>query len=139
MKGIDRIPAELNLARLLLEIRKLDRTVKSSLARSLHLSFATVSNLCKVLEENGYLRGDQLRESSGGRRAAEIRFNPNARFSVAMHIEHDLRVRLALLDLYNRVVEEVVVEPDSVSSVDELSDMIEEKHRAQLERHNIDD
>lgn len=138
MRHIDGISSHPNLARLLLEIRASDGTVRSNLARSLHLSFATVSNLYKVLEENGYIRSDELRQSSGGRRAAEIRFNPRARHSIAIHIEHHLCVRLALLDLSNNVVEETYIEPDHGMSADEVIGEIAAMHRAQLERHRVD-
>ncbi len=138
MKHIEHLPAQLNLARVLLEVRQSDGTVRSSLARSLHLSFATVSNLSKVLEQNGYIVSDELRESAGGRRAAQIRFNPTARYTLGLLIEHDLRVRLALMDLDNTVVEELVIEASTVATVDELIDLIAERHRQQLERHGID-
>ena len=138
MKKIDEIPAQLNLARLLVAIRQSEHTVRSTLARSLHLSFATVSNLYKVLEEHGYIRSDSLRKSSGGRRAAEITFNPTARYSVALHIEHHLGIRLALLDLSNNVLEEIVIQPSASPSVDDLIAELATKLQAQLERHGID-
>ena len=138
MKNISQLPSQLNLVRLLLEIRRTDGTVRSSLAQSLNLSFATVSNLSKVLEENNYILSEDLTQSSGGRRAAEIRFNPSARYSLALLIEHNLRVRIALLDLSNHVIEELIVEPNNSPSVDELIDTIGDKYRSQLERHNID-
>jgi predicted NBD/HSP70 family sugar kinase len=135
---IKQVPSQLNLARVLLEIRSGGATVRSSLARSLHLSFATVSNLSKILEKNGFLYSSELRESSGGRRPAQLQFNARARFSLGLSIRHDLQVHLALLDLHNQVVEELIIAPPQNGSVDDLIEELSARYRDQLTRHELD-
>ena len=96
---------ESNIKRILLEIREKKRIVKSSLARSLHLSFATVSSMCSNLEERGYISSREVRESTGGRRPVSMQFNPSARYTLAIHINHDFKTHVALLDMNHDTTE----------------------------------
>jgi len=126
-----------NTHRLLVEIRRRETAVRSDLARTLHVSFATISNLCNALQENGYVSTGDTVDSSGGRRPSEIRFNPRARHSVAIHIEHDLRVRVAILDLSCNRIALTALEPGRDAPVEHLVESVREAYISQLQDSNL--
>lgn len=76
------------------------------IARSLRLSLPTVSHNLKQLQEQGLIIEAGTFESTGGRKAKAITYNPAAKYAVGLDITRN-HVGIVLIDLSGAVVQHV--------------------------------
>ena len=80
-------------------LRGLESSTKSELAHEVRLSFASVSNICTFLEEEGLVSVREKNHSTGGRRAARVSFCPDRAYSLVIDMHHTQHIYLGLINL----------------------------------------
>jgi len=80
----------------------------------------------------------EMRESTGGRRPVSLRFNPNARFTLAIHINHDFNTHLALLDMNHDVVDEAGIFLKGSPSVEALVEAVDSQTQLLMGKNGIE-
>lgn len=108
-------------------IIKLTRTggqvARPFLARTLHISLPTVTNLVKGLLSDEILIEDGFEESQGGRRAALLKLNPE--YASAIGVEVSLAgVHAVLMDLAGNIIDRVSGRTDPVTDCDKTMDEV---------------
>ncbi len=126
-----------NSKRIFLEIRKEKEVIKSSLSRTLNLSFATVSNICSALERQGLLIERESFESTGGRRPVKLIFNPEAKYIIASDLSHNNFIVFALLDLDGNIIAQRKISLQEIDSFESIIDFIQSSFRRLLVAHGI--
>ena len=101
---------------------------KSQLAQVVHLSFASVSNMCTTLEEKGLLYVSNNTHSTGGRKAARITFNANAAYTVVIDMHHTQHIYLAIVNLKNEIIDSTRFEVNACDSLDIILDNIKKAY-----------
>jgi predicted NBD/HSP70 family sugar kinase len=99
-----------NIAQVLKEIKREGSVVKTTLSKRLHLSFATVSSICEILEEEGFITMEELGASTGGRKPVTIKFNPNSRYVITINMSLKETIHIALVALDLRIIGETWIE-----------------------------
>jgi len=101
-------------------LRSREMLSKAEISKALDLSFATVSNLCNELMEEGIFKSAQRSAQSGGRPSELLSLNVTARTSFCIDFTYKTEVRLLLIDLHNNPIAEKFVSYSSDSSTPEL-------------------
>lgn len=78
-------------------------TSKPDIAGLLSVSLPTASQRINELIEEGLVREDGFLKSTGGRKAAAIRFNSNLHTAIGLYIKKDC-IELAAIDLYGEII-----------------------------------
>lgn len=86
-----------NIGLVLAEIKRERHIVKSVLSRPWRLSFATVSSICEILEQQGFISMEKMSNSTGGRKPKTIQFLPPARYILALNFS--LKETMHIVDL----------------------------------------
>ncbi len=97
---------------------------KSQLAQAVHLSFASVSNMCTALEEEGLLKVTNNIRSTGGRKAAKVTFNADFAHTLVIDMHHTQHIYLAIVNLENTIIESTRFEVIPSDSLDIILDNI---------------
>lgn len=84
-------------------LRGLESSTKSELAHKVRLSFASVSNLCTSMEEEGLVSVKEKKHSTGGRRAAWVSFCPDRAYSLVVDMHHTQHIYLGLINLRGEI------------------------------------
>lgn len=92
-----------NAVKIYTELRGSGGMSKSELANRVHLSFASVSNMCTTLEQSGLVKVTDNVRSTGGRKAAMVQFVPDFACSLVIDMHHTQHIYMGLLDLENRL------------------------------------
>ncbi len=109
-----------NKMRIIDLLRSRATLAKAEISKALDLSFATVSNLCNELMEEGIFKSAQRSAQSGGRPSELLSLNVTARTSFCIDFTYKTEVRLLLIDLHNNPIVEKFVAYPSDSSTPEL-------------------
>ena len=80
-------------------LRGLGSSTKSELAHQVLLSFASVSNMCTSLEEEGLVGIREKNNSTGGRRAVKVNFCPDRAYTLVIDMHHTQHIYLGLVNL----------------------------------------
>ncbi|MGM0432213.1 MAG: ROK family transcriptional regulator [Spirochaetota bacterium] len=94
-----------NISQVLLEIKHKGEMVKTQLVKQLNLSFATVSSICELLEQQGFISMDTAGVSTGGRKPRKVIFNPTARYIIAVDLSIPDTLHIALVNLNYEAVD----------------------------------
>ncbi len=113
-----------NIIRILLEVKKHRNIIKSILANSLNLSFATVSNICTELVKLGYLIEGQTKHATSGRKPTQINFNPSARQILSIDLSDSISVAVALMDLDYKITQSTEFLLDGINTFESLMEKI---------------
>ena len=84
-------------------LRGLESSTKSELAHKVCLSFASVSNICTSMEEEGLISVKEKKHSTGGRRAAWVSFSPDRAYSLVIDMHHTQHIYLGLVNLRGEI------------------------------------
>ncbi|WNR46008.1 ROK family protein [Paenibacillus roseipurpureus] len=102
---------------------------KKEIADRLNLSFATVSNLCNQLVEEGILSIVSSENSSGGRIPNFVSLEPNSRGILCLDLNHHDKATIALLNLQNQTIAASQVD---IPPLLELGTLIESCYEASM-------
>ncbi|MEW5814832.1 MAG: ROK family protein [Spirochaetota bacterium] len=128
---------ENNARRILNQIRVERAVIKSSLARTLNLSFATISNICSELAENGFILIEETAESTGGRKPVTVRFNPTAKYILAFDFGDALSFEMSLIDLDYNIIKHQEISLSKISSLEPVLELIHKTYTQFLSESNI--
>ncbi|MDD3790151.1 MAG: ROK family transcriptional regulator [Sphaerochaetaceae bacterium] len=126
-----------NIGQVLNEIKREGCVVKTTLAKRLQLSFATVSSICETLEREGFITMEELGVSTGGRKPVTIKFNPNSRFVVTINMSLNGTIHIALVSLDQTVIGEAWLEEAFSSTKEALFKRLEGEISGILAIHEI--
>lgn len=115
-----------NAVKVYSELRKYPGLTKSQLAQQVDLSFASVSKMCGYLEDLGLVSVVENVSSTGGRKAAEVTFNPEGAYTVAVDIHHTQHIYMSLVNLRNEVKETLRFEVAPEDTPETIVPMIRE-------------
>ncbi len=101
---------------------------KSQLAQAVHLSFASVSNMCTSLEEKKLLHVINNTQSTGGRKAAQIILNADAAHTVVIDMHHTQHIYLAIVNLENIIIDSNRFEVQACDSLDVILENIRKSY-----------
>ena len=94
----------LNRKKIIEYLRWCDSATKKVISDELNLSFATVSNLCNQLIEEGILEIESSQSSNGGRIPGLLSINPVSKFALCLNIIRRTILECALINLKGNVV-----------------------------------
>ncbi|MDU0206352.1 ROK family protein [Paenibacillus sp. MAH-36] len=97
----------MNKKNIIQAVRSGQPATKKAIADGLGLSFATVSNLCNQLIEEGILKIASSENSSGGRIPGLISLEPGSRGSLCLDLNQPEHVNASLLNLQNETLDSV--------------------------------
>ncbi len=118
-------PKEQSAGVILQELRREGAMTKVELASRLQLSFSTISNLCKSLEETGFIVSEEGSMSTGGRRPSNICLNPAAGCFAILTFSYPIDAfRLEIIDFSFTKILSRIVSYDDVISLESLMDRI---------------
>ena len=127
-------PKEQSACVILEELKKDEGMTKVELASRLQLSFATISNLCKVLEEKGYILSKEGSVSTGGRRPNKICLNSTFGCFAILTFSYPTDVfKLELVDFSFKKINAKLVMYDNILSIESLMDTIQHEMLEALE------
>lgn len=127
-------PKEQSAGVILQELRKEGGMTKVELASRLQLSFSTISNLCKSLEEKDFILSEENAASTGGRRPSKICLNPAVGCFAVLTFSYPIDLfRLEIVDFSFAKVGSRMVAYDNVLSPESLMDTIRKEMLEALE------
>ena len=86
IRGSFELMKQLNISAVLKAVMSEGPISRADIAKRTGLTPASVTNITKVLIENGYLNQLGIGESSGGRPPIILEINPNARYIIGVSI-----------------------------------------------------
>lgn len=128
---------ENNKLRIIKELKEKRLLTKWDLSRKLNLSFATVSNICSLLEKEEFVFTEQALESTGGRKPLEISFNPEVRCILALDLSRISSVLVALLDLDYKIMCRKKISLKNIFFLNSLVENIQVSYKELLDEKNI--
>ncbi len=121
------------------ELKKKRTTTKGDICRAVHLSFATVSNICSELEKEGFVSMEETSGSTGGRKPLKLVFNPQVKFILALDLSGMAFAHVGLLDLNYELIYEKKISLMGLSGLDSLLSTITICYREMINEKGISD
>ena len=129
---------EYNSGIILQELKKCGALTKFELSHKLKLSLSTISNFCKYLEEQGFIRANENTISSAGRPANKISINPEAGYFTIFKFSNDADViGVELLDFDYKKIASSTVNYEEVLSLESMIKRMKDETDSILRSKNI--
>ncbi len=124
-----------NAIKLYTQLRMHSGFSKAELARRVHLSFASVSNMCTELERHNLVTVEYNSKSTGGRKAASVTFNSSFAYTLVIDMHHTQHIYVSIVDLENRLIDSRRFEVLPTDTLDTVLQNIRRTSSALTENH----
>lgn len=94
----------LNKKKIIAYLRMNDPITKKDLASALDLSFATVSNLCNQLVDDGIINLTSSLSSDGGRVPHLLSIDFSSKYILSINLSYKIHFEISIIDLKNEVI-----------------------------------